>query len=83
MPNILLLNKLDDKKELLTVHDLFDLGLYPSPEACHVARRRGHGPDYVKNGRKILYPRESVINFVNKQLVNGSVSKSKTSGEQQ
>lgn len=61
-----------DMPPFLTPHDLVSLGLYPSVDAAYLARARGYSPDYIKNGRKILYPKSTIIEFLKKRMRSGS-----------
>ncbi len=65
---------LDSYPMFLTSVQLCKLGLYKTPDLCYLARRRGDSPDYVQLGRKILYPKESVIKWVEARLKSGSES---------
>lgn len=58
--------------ELLSSHDLVDLGLFRSPTAAYLARLRGYSPDYIKIGNLVKYPKSKVLEFIQKQLQNGS-----------
>jgi hypothetical protein len=65
---------LNDLPEFITSKVLVELGLYPTISACRVSRHKGTSPSYLKIGRKILYPRESVLEFINKNFKDGSLS---------
>lgn len=69
-------SNLDDLPEFLNSHDLIKLGLFTSYDTVFLARKKGNSPDFVRIGRKVLYPKASVIAFVKKNLKNGSLSKS-------
>lgn len=56
----------------LSSRDLVSLGLYPSTDAVYLARVRGNSPDFIKLGRKVLYPRESVMRFVQERIQQGA-----------
>lgn len=76
----------DSMPDLLATQDLISLGLYPSADAAYLARTRGHSPDFLKIGRKVLYPKASVIYFLEKCLQRGTVhfnSPQATEGTQQ
>jgi len=64
--------KIDSFPELLTSHNLVELGLYPSVDAVYLARLRGHSPNYIKVGRKVLYPKHLVMDFIEKNIKDGS-----------
>lgn len=70
--------------EFLTSNDLVELGLYGSSDGVYLARLRGKSPDFIKMGRRVLYPKESVINFLQQRLRSGnlpSLSKTKVGEE--
>ncbi len=69
--------KFDSMPELLSGEDLVRIGLYPNKAAAYLARYRGQSPDFVKIGKKILYPKESVVQFLNRNLKKGDVPNSK------
>lgn len=58
--------------EFLSSHDLVSLGLFASTDSAYVARVRGHSPAFLKIGRKIVYPKASVIQFIQDRLTNSS-----------
>ena len=70
--------KLEGFPELLTSRDLVALGLYPSVDAVYLARIRGHSPDYLKIGKKVLYTREKVLLFMEQNIKDGSIGKNTT-----
>jgi len=57
----------------LTSQDLVDLGLYATADCVYIARRRGNGPDFVRLGRKVLYPKSCIINFLQKRFKLGHI----------
>jgi hypothetical protein len=61
--------------ELLSSQDLITLGLFSSPDAAYVARLHGNSPDFIKLRRKILYPKSSVIQFIEDRLKKGCIPK--------
>lgn len=70
----LFLNKLDALPELLDINDLITLGLYSHKNIAYRARKSGNSPSYVKvSPRKILFPKESVRDFILKRFRDGSV----------
>lgn len=74
--------QLKDCAEFLSSHDLVNLGLFPSPDAVYFARLRGNSPDFIKMNRKVIYPKASVIKFIEQRMVKGTderVSESKPS----
>lgn len=72
MPTINFSGSLPD---LLNTNDLINLGLYTSKNSAYSARVNGHSPDYIKIGRRILYPKQSVIEFVDNHLTKNKVLK--------
>lgn len=63
--------------DFLRSRDLVKLGLWPSTDAVYLARLRGISPNFIKVGRKILYPKSSVIEFIQDHLNCGKSSKNK------
>jgi hypothetical protein len=70
------MKKLEAMPEFLTGNDLVSLGLYKSNNALYIARLRGQSPDYIQVVRRVLYPRESVIAFLDAHSMLGSMVKS-------
>src|SRR5690349_14397525 len=62
---------LPNTSNFLSSRDLVSLGLYPSTDSVYLARVRGNSPDFIKLGRKVLYPRESVMRFIQERLHQG------------
>lgn len=75
----------DGMPDLLATQDLVSLGLYPSTDAAYLARIRGKSPDFLKIGRKVLYPKASVMDFLKKCLCSGATrfNSSTTEGTRQ
>ena len=63
-----LFSTLDSRPALLTSQDLVDIGLYATKDTAYVARIKGQSPPFVKLERKILYPKEGVIEFLEQRL---------------
>lgn len=59
---------LDSLPQFLSTKNLIDLGLYKNRDSAYIARLQGNSPDYIKFGRKILYPKQSVLTFLNLHL---------------
>lgn len=58
--------------ELASVKDLIDNGIYRSAQAACTARRMGKCPPYIHiPQRGIVYPREGVIEFLEKNSHEG------------
>ncbi len=68
---------IDSLPEFLNGHDLVCLGLYSTKNAVYLARYRGQSPDYIKIGRKVVYPKKNVIEFLKRHARSGSKSKQK------
>ncbi len=62
---------------LLSVKDLIDLGIFSSNDYAYESRVKGNSPDYIKVGHKILFPRESVIQFLQNRFKKGDKSSNK------
>lgn len=54
--------------EFLNSQHLVELGLYSSVDAAYLARVRGHSPHFLKLKRKVLYPKSSVIEFIEQSM---------------
>lgn len=63
---------LEAAADFLTSDDLVTLGLYKSRNSIYFARSKGIGPDFIKLGRRILYPKNSVLAFVKLHMQKGS-----------
>jgi len=64
--------------DLLNAEHLVQLGLFKSREAVFISRKRKiDHPDYLKIGRKYLYPKTSLVNFINARMAQGSTNSSK------
>ncbi len=61
-------NAFEKMPEFLTAEHLVELGLYRSCGGVYLARKNNCGPDYVRLMRRIVYPKSSVIEFVEKNL---------------
>lgn len=51
-----------------TTNDLIDMGLFTDHSVAAKIRHSKTGPEWIRLGRKILYPKDSVIRFVREQL---------------
>lgn len=56
----------DNEIELLNTKEAAQL-LRLSPSAVHKLRKEGHIP-FVKLGKKVFFKKESLVDYVNKQL---------------
>lgn len=61
-----------DLPEFLTTTHLIELGLYQNFAAAYLARKNGISPSYVRISCRILYPKSAVIEFIEKNLRDGS-----------
>jgi hypothetical protein len=60
--------------ELASSGDLVALGLFSSQTALSRARKRGETPTFIRFSRgRILYPRDSVLDFLVSRTFSGSV----------
>ncbi len=66
---------LEDMPEFLTSLDLVELGLFISPNAACIARKKGYSPDYIMVGRKYFFLKSSVLEFIESRLCSGNVPK--------
>lgn len=57
--------------EQCCVKDLIRVGLYASPQAARIARLSHAFPDYFKMGKRIIIPKECVIEWLNKARNGG------------
>lgn len=71
----LISTKLEALPEFLTTKDLMSLGLFRDLDAACIARKEGYSPDYIKVGRKILFPKSRVIEFLESRMQNGNIPK--------
>jgi len=67
-----------DCPEFLSSGDLVKLGLYPTTGALYFARRRGKSPNFIKIGRRIVYPKHSIIEFLECNMCKGRSQDIKT-----
>lgn len=44
--------------------DLINIGIFTSVHSACCARKAGSGPGYFKLGKRIMYPKESVIQWL-------------------
>lgn len=54
--------------DILTSHDLVNLGLYKTINALFSARKRKLGPPYIKMNHLVCYPKQGVIKFLKDRL---------------
>ena len=59
-----LAESLKDHPEFLTTQHLVDMGLFPSLDACYLARIRNMTPPFIRLKRKILYPKGTLIEWL-------------------
>lgn len=58
--------------DFLTPDDIVELGLFRDKDGAAQARVKGRSPDYVKFGRKVLYPKASLIQFLESRMKKGN-----------
>lgn len=69
----ILISKLDQLPEFLNSQDLVNLGLFVSKDTVYISRYRGDGPSYIKLKRRVLYPKSSVLAFIESHFKDGSI----------
>ena len=62
------IDNLENLPEFLVSKHLVELGIYPTLDAVYQARLRGASPNYIKLSRKILYPKISVVEFLENRM---------------
>jgi hypothetical protein len=50
--------------EVCSTTDLMKFGIYNSPQSARLARKKKRGPAYIQMGRKVIYPKQGVIEFL-------------------
>ena len=60
----LIKKSLEKLPEFLTTQNLVDIGLYPNRQSVHLARYRGQAPSCMRIGKKIVFPKALVVEFV-------------------
>lgn len=69
---------LDKYPDLLTTNDLIKLGLYPSDIAAYAARRRKiSSPPYIQVGKRVLYPKDELLRFIEEGGGIGTINQGK------
>lgn len=71
----MILKDLQSLPEFLRPYELVELGLFVTTKAAYFARLRGKSPDFLKIGSRVLYPRASVVEFITRNLQQGSIVK--------
>lgn len=74
-------NAFQEMPEFLTSTHLVELGLYQNCAAVYLARKNGLSPSYIRLSRRVLYPKLAVIEFVEKNLKDGSTKHMMTSNK--
>ena len=70
-PNIS--TSLHQMPEYLSTQHLIQLGIYPSIDAAYQARVKGYSPRYIKLRHKVLYAKQSVIEFLENRTIPGDL----------
>jgi hypothetical protein len=69
---------LKDMPDLLTTNDLIHIGFYTSENAAYFARRRGiSSPPYIKVGKRVFYPKDQFLHFLDHGGGNGVINAGK------
>jgi hypothetical protein len=71
----MILENLQSLPEFLRPYELVKMGLFTTTKAAYSARLRGKGPDFFKIGKRVLYPKTSVVEFINRSLQKGESKK--------
>jgi hypothetical protein len=83
--NILISKIINNVPELATTRDLIKTGLYRSEQAAYMARRQRRSPPWMRlPGLGIVYPRDGIIEFLEKQFAttgNWNASNSHSDGQ--
>jgi hypothetical protein len=66
---------LKDYPILMSSKDLVKIGLYSSIDQAYQARLYGLGPSYIQPDRKVLYHKETLIQYMCGLLVENKVNK--------
>lgn len=56
--------------------DLVSLGLFSSRDALYSARAGGKSPDFIRVGRRIIYPKAGILDFIERHLHKGTFKSS-------
>lgn len=60
---------LEEYPKFLSSQDLIDLGIYKSIDSCYMSRVRLEGPQWIKLGRKILYSKNLLVEFLTSRMM--------------
>ncbi len=63
--------KISSFPEFLTSQNLVELGLYSNINSVYLARVKKTGPQHFKLGRKVLYPKTQVVEFIDHLIKKG------------
>ncbi len=55
--------------------DLVKAGIYTSPHSASCARRVGSSPPYFKLGKRVMYPKSGVVNWLKQKKHENSQTK--------
>ena len=66
------LEVLDNYPAFLRTKDLVELGLFKNEAVLCQARNYGRSPDYIKVGQKVLYPKASLVEFLEDNFKKGN-----------
>ena len=65
-----LIEALETLPNFLTTSDLISIGLFKDINQLYLLRKNSIGPSYIQYGKKILYPRDCIIAWIQKHIVN-------------
>lgn len=64
------MNKINELPDLASTKDLINMGLFSSISHATHCRKRGDCPKYISLSKKrILYPKEAIIEWLEKRMV--------------
>jgi len=70
--NSKIIEKLEKLPEFLRGNILIELGLFKDQDALWLSRKTKQSPDFIRVNKKILYLRDSVIDFIKKRFYHGT-----------
>jgi hypothetical protein len=75
--------KFNSLPDFLRPEDLISLGLYTTSDAAYWARTKGESPTFIKLGRRILYPKKAVIEFLESRMRSPHITETKNMEKKQ
>lgn len=67
-----IIEKLEKLPEFVRGKILIELGLYKNQDALWISRKSKQSPDFIRVNKKILYLRDSVIDFIKRRFYHGT-----------